>query len=232
MMRGFFQVPSRGSAPAVAHTRIKICGITSVEDAVHASACGAEALGLVFYAPSPRAVSPGQAAEIAASVPPFVQLVALFVDEPEAVVRRTLEQVPVHTLQFHGDEDAAYCAQFGRPYLKAVRVRPGMDLEQACAPYTGASGILLDSWQKGVPGGTGRVFDWQRARGVFPRPLVLAGGLNADNVGEGMALLRPAAVDVSGGVESSPGRKDPDKVARFVEAVRAADRQRIDQSDE
>ncbi|MBN7798667.1 phosphoribosylanthranilate isomerase [Parahaliea mediterranea] len=207
------------------HTRIKICGITRPEDAVHAAARGADALGLVFYARSPRAVSLEQAAEIAASVPPLVQLVALFVDETPEQVARTLARVPVHTLQFHGDESAAYCEQFSRPYLKAVRVREGMDLAAACAPYTSAAGILLDSWQAGVPGGTGRVFDWRQVGGGFNRPLVLAGGLNAGNVGEGMALLRPAAVDVSGGVESEPGRKDPGEVARFIAAVRAADEQ-------
>lgn len=205
------------------HTRVKICGITCPDDAVQACAAGADALGLVFYPDSPRAVEPAQAAAIAAAVPPFVQLVALFVNEPPERVWQVLQQVPVHLLQFHGDEDAAYCEQFGRPYLKALRVREELDLQQACAPYTRASGILLDSWREGVPGGTGEVFDWRQVRQVFPRPIVLAGGLTPGNVGEGMALLRPAAVDVSGGVESTPGRKDPDKVMRFIAAVRAAD---------
>jgi phosphoribosylanthranilate isomerase len=205
-------------------TRIKICGITNPADALAASRAGADALGLVFYPASPRAVSHAQAAEIAACVPPLVQVVALFVNASVEQVRDTLERVPVHLLQFHGDEPASYCEQFHRPYLKAVRVREGMDLASACAPYAGASGLLLDTWQAGVPGGTGQAFDWRLAQQALPRPLVLAGGLTASNVGQGMAALRPAAVDVSGGVEREPGLKDPEKMARFVAAVRAADR--------
>lgn len=206
------------------HTRVKICGITRPEDAVAAGEAGADALGLVFYPDSPRAVTVEQAAEIAACAPPLLQRVALFVDAPAERVREVLDSVPLHLLQFHGDEDAAYCEQFGRPYMKALRVREGLDLRAACAPFTGADAILLDSWREGVPGGTGQVFDWRRARQDFSRPIVLAGGLTPENVGEGMALLRPAAVDVSGGVESTPGRKDPEKTARFIAAVRAADR--------
>jgi phosphoribosylanthranilate isomerase len=213
----------------VQHTRIKICGITSQADARAACGAGAEALGLVFYPPSPRALNLEQAAAIAATVPPLVQLVALFVDASAEVVEQTLARVPVHLLQFHGEESAAYCEQFRRPYLKAIRVREGMDLRQACAPYGSASGLLLDTWQEGMPGGTGRAFDWQLVRESLPRPLVLAGGLTVHNVGQGMATLRPAAVDVSGGVEREPGCKDPDKIARFVAAVRAADR-RLDES--
>ncbi len=206
-------------------TRIKICGITSSEDAHSACAAGADALGLVFYPPSPRYISPEAAVEIAASVPPFVQLVGLFVDEPRDTVQSVLDRVPLHTLQFHGSEEASFCEQFSRPYLKALRVREGDDLVAGCLPYRRAQALLLDTWQEGVPGGTGKVFDWAQVRGDFPRPLVLAGGLHAGNVGAGMAQLRPAAVDVSGGVECEPGRKDADKITAFIAAVRAADRQ-------
>ncbi|MBA6412039.1 phosphoribosylanthranilate isomerase [Parahaliea sp. F7430] len=207
----------------MSQTRIKICGITNPLDAISAVDAGADALGLVFYAPSPRAVSLEQAQEIVATVPPFVQIVALFVNERAEQVQHILDKLPLHTLQFHGDEDAQYCEQFKRPYLKAIRVRSGMDLRAACEPYRKANGILLDSWQEGVPGGTGQVFDWSQARQEFSRPVVLAGGLNADNVAQGMALLRPAAVDISGGVEQSPGRKDANKMEQFIAAVRAAD---------
>ncbi len=207
-------------------TRIKICGITRPEDAQAAAASGADAIGLVFYARSPRAVSLEQAAEIAAAVPPFVTVVALFVDEPIERVERTLAQVPVDLLQFHGEESPAFCRQFGRPWIKALRVRPGSDIRAACEPYRDARGVLLDSWQEGVPGGTGRTFDWALAPRDLPLPVVLAGGLDEGNVGTAIARLRPAAVDVSGGVEAARGIKDPDKIARFVAAVRAADRQR------
>lgn len=204
-------------------TRIKVCGVTRPEDAASAVACGVHALGLVFYAPSPRAVSVAQAAPIARAVPPFVTLVALFVDAPRAAVEDVLAQVPIGLLQFHGDETPAYCAAFRRPYLKAVRMRPGLDVAAALRPWAGATGILLDSYRAGQPGGTGERFDWGRVPSQRPRPLVLAGGLDADNVGDAIARLRPAAVDVSGGVESGPGRKDPARIGRFVRAVQRAD---------
>ncbi|WP_116363969.1 phosphoribosylanthranilate isomerase [Parahaliea mediterranea] len=208
----------------MSRTRIKICGITAADDARQVCAAGADALGLVFYAPSPRAVDIAAARDIAAAAAPFVQLVGLFVNEQPERIREVLAQVPLHTLQFHGDESPAFCRQFQRPWLKALRVKAGMTPADASRPYQGASAILLDSWQDGVPGGTGKAFDWQQAVGEFPMPVVLAGGLNAGNVGQGMALLHPAAVDVSGGVESAPGRKDPGKVEAFIAAVRAADK--------
>ncbi|GAB3276608.1 phosphoribosylanthranilate isomerase [Parahaliea aestuarii] len=207
----------------MSRTRIKICGITSADDAQQVCRAGADALGLVFYAPSPRAVDIATAREIAAAAAPFVQLVGLFVNEQAERIEEVLAQVPLHTLQFHGDESPDFCRQFQRPWLKALRVKAGSAPAAACQPYREASAILLDSWQEGVPGGTGKAFDWQQARGEFPMPVVLAGGLNADNVGQGIQLLRPAAVDVSGGVESAPGRKDPGKVRAFIAAVRAAD---------
>ena len=205
------------------HTRIKICGITSSDDARAAVDCGADAIGLVFYPASPRAVTPAQAARIIASVAPFVSVVGLFVNEPAEGIKRILESVPLDIMQFHGDEPAAFCEQFHRPWIKALRVRPGMKLAAQCAAYKQARAILLDSWQAGVPGGTGKTFDWSLAGGELSLPLVLAGGLHDGNVGEAIARLRPAAVDVSGGVEESPGRKQAAKIKRFVAAARAAD---------
>ena len=205
------------------HTRIKICGITSIADAGAAVDAGADAIGMVFYPGSPRAVTLAQAAQIARAVPPFVTLVALFVDEPAENIRRIVETLPINLIQFHGEETGEFCGQFQRPWIKALRVQPGIDLVAHCAQYGAARAILLDSWQQGVPGGTGRTFDWDLARARLPLPLVLAGGLDAGNVGAAISLLRPAAVDVSGGVEASPGRKDAGKIKRFIAAVRAAD---------
>ncbi|MCB1854750.1 MAG: phosphoribosylanthranilate isomerase [Pseudomonadales bacterium] len=204
-------------------TRIKICGITSAADARSAVELGADAIGLVFYPPSPRAVTPERALSIIEAVPPFVTTVALFVDESAAQIGRVLEAVPVDMLQFHGAESATFCAQFKRPWIKAVRMRPGTELAALCREYRAGRGILLDSWQEGVPGGTGTVFDWNLAANPLPLPLVLAGGLNEHNVGAAVARLRPAAVDVSGGVERAPGDKDREKIRRFIAAVRSAD---------
>jgi phosphoribosylanthranilate isomerase len=209
----------------MASTRIKICGITRLEDAQAAIAYGADAIGLVFYANSSRAVTVEQAAAIATVVPPFVSIVALFVDEPAASIRRILGMVPIELVQFHGDEAPEFCQQFGRPYIKALRVRPGLDIARACDAYHRARGVLLDSWRDGVPGGTGQTFDWHLATGELPLPVVLAGGLHESNVGEAIRTLRPAAVDVSGGVESAPGLKDAQRIQRFIAAVRAADQQ-------
>lgn len=207
------------------HTRVKICGITRPEDAQTAVAFGADALGIVFYGKSPRSVTVSQAQEIASVVPPFVTLVALFVDEPAQQISRILELLPVGLLQFHGDEPADFCRQFCRPWIKALRVQPQLDIAASCEDYGDASGILLDAFQDGVPGGTGNTFDWNLAGRPLPLPLplVLAGGLNPENVASAIAQLRPSAVDVSGGVETAPGIKDPDKIRRFITAVRAAD---------
>jgi len=207
----------------VTRTRIKICGITTAADAVAVVAAGADAVGLVFYPRSPRAVTRVQAAEIVRVVPPFVSVVALFVDEPADSIRRIVESLPINLIQFHGEESAEFCRQFQRPWIKALRMSAGIDLPARCAAYGEARGILLDSWQEGLPGGTGRTFDWELARRGVPLPLVLAGGLDEHNVGQAIALLQPSAVDVSGGVEQAPGRKDAVKITRFVAAVRAAD---------
>ncbi|MEH6688484.1 MAG: phosphoribosylanthranilate isomerase [Halopseudomonas sabulinigri] len=200
--------------------RIKVCGITRVEDALAAAHAGADAIGLVFYTPSPRAVTPAQAAAIVAALPPFITSVGLFVDADAAYVREVLAQVPLDLLQFHGDEDADYCDQFERPYLKAVRVRADQNLATVAAAWPKAQGILLDSYKAGVPGGTGEVFDWT----LVPRErrwnLVLAGGLTADNVAQAIAGVEPWAVDVSGGVELAKGIKDVEKINAFVREVR------------
>jgi len=150
-------------------------------------------------------------------------VVALFVDEPADSIQRILQQVPIDLIQVHGDEPADFCAQFHRPWIKALRVRQGLDLAGKCAHYSAARAVLLDSWRQGVPGGTGKTFDWDLAGGEFPLPVILAGGLDETNVGSAIAQLRPQAVDVSGGVEQSAGCKDATKIERFIAAVRAAD---------
>ncbi|AQQ68213.1 N-(5'-phosphoribosyl)anthranilate isomerase [Microbulbifer agarilyticus] len=205
--------------------RVKICGITSVEDARLAVDAGADALGMVFYPPSPRHVSLEQAAEIARAVTPFVVLTGLFVDAHPQEVEQVLAQVPLNLLQFHGNETAAYCRQFHRPYIKALRMKPELNPSEAMSAYPDARGYLLDAYRKGVPGGTGDTFDWQRVpqgRERNDRQVILAGGLNPANVTQAISAAVPDAVDVSGGVEAAPGRKDPDKVREFVRAARAA----------
>jgi phosphoribosylanthranilate isomerase len=203
-------------------TRIKICGLTRLEDVQQAVAAGADALGLVFYPPSPRYVDLSTAAGLASAVPPFVSIVGLFVNADPATVRATLAAVPLHVLQMHGDEDETYCRQFDRPYIKAARVRPGMDLLQYTAHFASAQAILLDAFVDGYGGG-GEVFDWSLVPPALGKPLILSGGLDASNVGEAVRRLRPAAVDVSSGVEASKGVKDAEKMRAFVAAVRAAE---------
>lgn len=206
-------------------TRIKICGITRSEDLAAAVNAGADAVGFVFYPPSPRFVPAGQAALLARQVPPFVTRVGLFVNAEPTTVRGILEQVPLDLLQFHGDEDARYCEQFGRPYLKAARVRPNStrgDLLEFAHAFPTAQGLLLDAWVKAY-GGAGQSFDWSLIPDNLPLPMVLSGGLHAGNVGEAVVKTRPWAVDVSSGVELSKGIKDAEKVAAFIAAVRIAD---------
>lgn len=204
------------------HVRSKICGITRIEDALAAVAAGADAIGLVFYAKSPRAVDIGQARTIIAALPPFVTTVGLFVNASRCELGEILDAVPLDLLQFHGDETAAQCEGHGRPWIKALRVRPGDDLEAACQAYAGARGILLDTYVAGVPGGTGQAFDWSLVPAALSKPIILAGGLAADNVAEAIAQVRPYAVDVSGGVERSKGIKDAEKIRAFMEAVKQA----------
>jgi len=202
--------------------RSKICGITRVEDALATVEAGADAIGLVFYAKSPRAVSVEQAAEIVQALPPFVTSVGLFVNMPREQLLAVLQQVPLDLLQFHGDESPAECEGYGRPYIKALRVRPGENVAAAMAPYAGARGILLDTFVEGVPGGTGAAFDWSLVPQGVARPIILAGGLEAHNVAAAIRQVRPYAVDVSGGVEASKGIKDAGKIRAFVKSVRDA----------
>ncbi len=203
-------------------TRIKICGITSVEDGLAAAEAGADAIGFVFYAKSPRYIDPARAAEIARALPPFVDVVALFVNEAPEVVRSVLATVPVNILQFHGDEDESYCRQFDRPYYKAARMRPELDLVQYAASFPSAQAILLDAFVEGYGGG-GHTFDWSLIPTALSRPIVLSGGLTVDNVTEAVRCVRPPAVDVSSGVEISKGVKDHAKIAAFIAGVRNAD---------
>jgi phosphoribosylanthranilate isomerase len=206
----------------MSRTRIKICGITRAIDLETALIAGVDALGFVFYPPSPRALSLEAAAALLRQVPPFVTRVGLFVNAEPVSVRETLAALPIDLLQFHGDEDAEYCAQFGLPYLKAARVRPELDLLEFARTYPEAQGLLLDAWVESYGGG-GQSFDWTLIPNGLPMPIVLSGGLHAGNVIEAVAKIRPWAVDVSSGVESAKGIKDADKIAAFVAAVRTAD---------
>jgi phosphoribosylanthranilate isomerase len=206
-------------------TRIKICGITRVQDALAAAASGADALGLVFYKESSRHVALQQGASVAAAIPPFVTLVGLFVNPSAEEVRNVLQQVPLDVLQFHGEEAPEFCAQFGRPYLKAVRVKAGVDLVQCAARYKGAQGLLLDAYVEGAHGGTGESFDWTLIPRALPLPLILSGGLHAGNVAAAIAQIHPYAVDVSSGVEASKGIKDVAKIAAFINEVNKIDLQ-------
>lgn len=202
--------------------RSKICGITRVEDALAAAAAGADAIGLVFYAKSPRAVRVEQAQQIIAALPPFVTTVGLFVDMPRPELQQILAQVPLDLLQFHGDESVEQCEGYGRPYIKALRVKAGDDIAALMAQYPSASGVLLDTFVEGVPGGTGLAFDWSLVPAELPKPVILAGGLTPDNVATAIDRVRPYAVDISGGVESAKGIKDADKVRAFIQAARGA----------
>jgi len=199
--------------------RVKICGITRVDDALACAHLGADAIGLVFYAPSPRNVAVEQARAIMRTLPPFITTVGLFVDAQASEVRAVLNELPLDILQFHGNEPAEYCANFGRPYLKALRVKPGMDLVQYASVYIGAKALLLDAHVEGIAGGTGQAFDWSLIPQHLPLPVILSGGLNPDNVAEGIRRIKPAAVDVSSGVESSKGIKDVVKIAAFMQGV-------------
>lgn len=205
-------------------TRIKVCGITRAEDAACCAELGVDALGFVFYEASPRYLTPAAACKISRATPPFVTRVGLFVNAPRETVLAVLAEAPLHLLQFHGDEDEAYCASFGRPYLKAARIKPGLDLLEFAARFPSADAILCDAFVDGY-GGAGKTFDWNLLppAGLLARPLVLSGGLDAANVGGAIGRVRPLAVDVSSGVEAAKGIKDHLKIKAFVEKVREAD---------
>lgn len=206
------------------HTRVKICGITCSEDALHATSEGVDALGLVFYDKSPRNVSPAQAVEICDTLPAFVTTVALFKDADVEFVREVLAQVQIDLLQFHGDETADFCRQFGRPYIKALGMKGQLNVLQQAASYEDARGLLLDSHAPGADGGTGDSFDWSSIPENLPKPLILAGGLDANNVAQAIRSAQPYAVDVSSGVEKEKGIKDASLVTAFMNQVRAANK--------
>ncbi len=203
-------------------TRIKICGITREHDLDAAVNAGADALGFVFYPPSPRHLDLRRAAELVRRVPPFVTRVGLFVNPDKALLAETLAEVDLDLIQFQGDESSAFCEQFGRPYLKVARMRPGIDLLEFARAYSSARGLLLDTYVEAY-GGAGRSFDWSLVPKDLPLPVVIAGGLTADNVGSAIRLIRPSGVDVSSGVEAAKGIKDAAKIAAFIAAVRNAD---------
>ncbi len=204
-------------------TRIKICGITNHEDAANAVASGADALGFNFFKGSTRYISPGKAAEICAQVPAFVATVGLFVNEPLADVNRIIGSLRLGLVQFHGDETPEYCDSVGHPYMKALRAMNRDQIKVEAQSFETAQAILVDTATEGQFGGTGKTFDWSMLPDLG-KPVVLAGGLDATNVGAAIAATHPYAVDVSGGVERSRGVKDVAKMKKFVEAVQSADR--------
>ena len=204
-------------------TRVKICGITRPQDAVAAAEAGADAIGLVFYPPSPRFVSIAKAEAICDALPTFTNVVALFVDATEGEIDEILRYLPIDTIQLHGGESPEFVERLGFRCIKALSVKPESDVGGECAAYAAANGLLLDTYRKGVPGGTGECFDWELIPPPVARDIILAGGLNADNVGDAIRQVKPWAVDVSGGVESKPGIKDAERIQAFVRAVRSAD---------
>lgn len=203
--------------------RIKICGITSVDDALAAATAGADAIGLVFYKPSPRSVDLETAATIRKALPPFVTVVGLFVDASVKTVNQTLDSVPIDILQFHGDETAEFCDSFSKPWLKAIRVKSASYLAEQIQSYSQASGLLFDTYVEGVAGGTGESFDWSLLPEKIDKPWVLAGGLDATNVSDALNRCKPWAVDVSGGVEipGQKGRKDHARIESFINQVKS-----------
>ena len=204
-------------------TAVKICGITRVQDALAAAHAGAHAIGLIFAAESPRRVSTAIARKVVEALPPFVTPVALFVDPQAAEVERVIGEVGLQLLQFHGDETPDFCARFSVPYIKVVRVGLGVDLLQYAGRHRTAKGLLLDSFVEGSRGGSGSTFDWSLIPANLPLPLILAGGLDPDNVGDAVRRVRPWAVDVSSGVEAAKGIKDAARIAAFIRGVRDAD---------
>ena len=203
-------------------TRVKICGITRPEDGRLAADLGADAVGLVLYPKSARAVTVDQARSIVERLPPFVCVVGLFVDEQADVIRQVLGAVRIDLLQFHGAEQPEVCRSFGRPYIKAVHMRAGVDLKHQASLYADALGLLLDSFREGSAGGTGTAFDWSKVPADLEKPLILAGGLTPNNIAEAIRQVRPYAVDVSSGVEAAKGIKDADKMAAFMRRVALA----------
>ncbi|WP_333877647.1 phosphoribosylanthranilate isomerase [Methylobacter sp.] len=205
-------------------TRVKICGFTRAEDAVCAAKLGVDAIGLVFYPPSPRNVDIDQAVKIVNALPAFISVVALFVDERESRIRDVLEQVPIDCLQFHGDESAEACRIYGKRYMKAVRMEDGIDIPDLALQYHDAAGLLLDAYHPGTKGGTGSRFDWNRIPEHCALPIILAGGLDINNARQAVQTVKPYALDVSSGVEAEKGVKDALKMAAFIREVNEGDR--------
>ncbi|MFT6351622.1 phosphoribosylanthranilate isomerase [Neptuniibacter pectenicola] len=206
----------------VNRTRVKICGITRLEDALAAIHSGADALGFVFYKKSPRAIEPEAAAEIIRQLPAFVTTTGLFVNADQAYIDLVIKKTRIDLLQFHGDENAEFCNQFSRPYIKALRMKPGLDLQLECRNYADSQAILLDAYRPGIPGGTGEVFDWDLIPKPHPSSIILAGGLTCENVAQAVGTVQPFAIDVSGGVEQSKGIKDAVKIDKFINEVTRA----------
>lgn len=201
-------------------TRVKICGITRLEDALEAARLGADAIGFVFYPDSPRNIAIEQASRIRFALPPFLSVVALFVDPEMERVREVMTAVRPDALQFHGHETPQQCRSYGMPYIKAIRMEDGVDVLAEARRYHDAQGLLLDTYVRDKAGGTGQRFDWTHVPADLPRPVILAGGLAADNVAQAVGLVKPWALDVSGGVESSAGIKDAAKMAAFIDKAR------------
>jgi phosphoribosylanthranilate isomerase len=204
-------------------TRVKICGITRPEDGRAAALAGADAIGLVFYSKSPRYIALQQAQAVCRALPPFVSVVALFVNAPREQVAEVLDCVPVDLLQFHGAERAEQCAGFGRPYIKAIAMREGCDPLSTMKEHPQACGFLLDAWQPELYGGGGVTFDWAQMPARSVKPMILAGGLTAENISRAVALTRPFAVDVSSGVESDKGIKSVEKIQAFMRGIERGD---------
>lgn len=204
-------------------TRIKICGIREALHGVVAADAGADAIGLVFYRESPRYVTPSAASNVVAILPPFVTAVGLFVDADEGKIHDTLKTVRLDCLQFHGGESPEFCASFGIPYVRAVSMKEGVDLLEYAGRFSSARALLLDAHVPGIPGGTGQTFDWSAVPRDLPMPIILSGGLSAENVGPAIQAVRPWAVDVSSGVEASRGTKDPRKIVEFIRRVQRED---------
>jgi len=205
-------------------TRIKICGFTQAKDAVVAANLGVDAIGLVFYPPSPRYVSIEQAKEIVAALPAFVTVVALFVDEQESQIREVLSHVSIDCIQFHGDESAGACRVYNKPYMKAIRMKPGLDIREIARQYNDATALLLDAYHPGIKGGSGSQFDWDLIPEDCSLPVVLAGGLQLDNVRQAIQSVKPYALDVSSGVEAEKGVKDVAKMTAFIQQINEGDR--------
>lgn len=203
-------------------TRVKICGITRIEDATAAARAGADAIGLVFEPKSPRYVKPEQALSIVRALPPFVTVVGLFVNAAPDTIETVLSRVPLDLLQFHGDETPEQCRRYHRPYIKAIHMRPDVNLPEQARRYADAEGLLLDTAAAHVAGGSGEAFDWSRVPSGLAKPVILAGGLTPENVAEAVRKVHPFAVDVSSGVEQAKGIKDAGKISAFIEAVRNA----------